>query len=170
MEMKSTNPVLRNIDVNPQASPLGAERMTINGTIGKTFVLLALVIASGAWTWSRFSTAMAASGDMAAAAATVTPFLWGGMIAGFVLAMITIFKRQYAGFTAPLYALAQGLFLGAISAMMELRYPGIVMQAVMLTMAVLVVMLLAYRGGWIRVTDKFRTCVVAATGAVALLY
>jgi uncharacterized YccA/Bax inhibitor family protein len=81
-----------------------------------------------------------------------------------------VFAKRYAGITAPLYALAEGFFLGGISAVLEMRYPNIVFQAVMLTAGVMAVMLLAYRSGWIKVTDKFRTGVIAATGAIMLLY
>jgi len=87
-----------------------------------------------------------------------------------VLALVTIFKKQWAPITAPLYALAQGALLGGISAMFEMRYKGIAIQAVMLTFGTLVAMLLAYRTGLIRVNDKFRLGVVAATGGIALFY
>ena len=165
--MRSGNPVLQ--DKAFQGLPASGERMTMNGTITRTGLLLALAIATGGWTWQRFS-AVAAAGDLSAALAAVTPYMWGGLIAGLVLAMATTFAKRWAGITAPLYALAEGFALGGISAVMELRYPGIVLQAVMLTVGVLAAMLLLYRTGVIKVTDKFRMGVVAATGAIALLY
>ena len=165
--MRSGNPVLQ--DKAFQGLPASGERMTMNGTITRTGVLLALAVATGGWTWQRFS-AVADAGDVSAALAAVTPLMWGGVIAGFVLAMVTSFAKRWAGITAPLYALAEGFALGGISAVMELRYPGIVLQAVMLTVGVLAAMLLLYRTGVIKVTDKFRMGVVAATAAIALLY
>jgi len=84
--------------------------------------------------------------------------------------MVSVFKPRWSGITAPVYALAEGFALGGLSAFMNLRFPGIVLQAVMLTFGVMAVMLVAYRAGWIRVTDKFRMCVVAGTCAIALLY
>ena len=165
--MRSGNPVLQ--DKAFQGLTVTGERMTINGTINRTALLLALTIMSGGWTWHTFTTA-AAGGNTAAALAAVTPFMWGGLIAGFVLALVTTFAQRWAGITAPLYALAEGLALGGISSVLELRYPGIVLQAVMLTVGVLAAMLLLYRSGLIKVTDKFRMGVVAATGAIALLY
>jgi uncharacterized YccA/Bax inhibitor family protein len=72
--------------------------------------------------------------------------------------------------TAPLYGLLEGLVLGSVSAIFELRFPGIAIQAVGLTFGTLVALLLAYRSGLIRVTDKFRLGVVAATGGIALFY
>lgn len=165
--MQSSNPVLQPRSF--QGLFAEGERMTMNGTIGKTALLLVLAVLSGGWTWQRFAEA-AAGGDLATAVAGIQPFLWGGMIGGLVLALVTVFAKRWAGITAPLYALAEGFFLGAISAVLELSYPGIVFQAVMLTAGVMAAMLLAYRSGWIKVTDKFRTGVVAATGAIALLY
>lgn len=168
--MQSSNPVLRSESF--QGMFAQGERMTMNGTIAKTGLLLLLAVFTAGWTWQRFMDAAAGGtpADISAAMAAVTPFLWGGMIVGFVLALITVFARRFAGITAPLYALAEGFALGGLSAMLELRYPGIALQAVMLTGGVLAVMLLAYRSGWIKVTDKFRMGVVAATGAIMLLY
>lgn len=112
----------------------------------------------------------AVGGNVQGALAAVSPFLWGGMIVGLVLAVITVFAKRYAGITAPLYAIAEGFALGGLTAMFELRYPGIAVQAVMLTGGVMAAMLLAYRSGWIKVTDKFRMGVVAATAGIVLLY
>jgi uncharacterized YccA/Bax inhibitor family protein len=165
--MRSGNPVLQ--DKAFQGLPVTGVRMTMNGTIARTGFLLALAVLTGGWTWHRFADA-AAGGNVAAALAAVTPFMWGGLIVGLVVALITTFASRWAGITAPLYALAEGFALGGISAVLELRYPGIVFQAVMLTAGVLAAMLLLYRSGLIKVTDKFRMGVVAATGAIALLY
>jgi uncharacterized YccA/Bax inhibitor family protein len=165
--MRSGNPVLQ--DKVFQGLFAEGERMTINGTIAKTGMLLLLMAITAGWTWLRFDGALAA-GNPAAALAEISPFLWGGLIVGFVLAMVTTFVPRYAGITAPLYAIAEGFAIGGLSATFELRFPGIVIQAVALTFGVLAVMLLAYRAGWIKVTDKFRMGVVAATGAIALLY
>ena len=132
--MRSGNPVLQ--DKAFQGLPATGAQMTMNGTITRTALLLALTILSGGWTWHTFSTA-AAGGNTAAALAAVTPFMWGGLIVGIVLALVTTFAKRWAGITAPMYALAEGFALGGISAVLELRYPGIVLQAVMLTAGVL---------------------------------
>jgi uncharacterized YccA/Bax inhibitor family protein len=84
--------------------------------------------------------------------------------------MVTIFKKQWAGITAPIYALLEGLVLGSISAILEVRFPGIAIQAVSLTFGTLVILLLAYRSGLIAVTEKFRLGIIAATGGIALFY
>ena len=98
------------------------------------------------------------------------PALAIGGIGGFIVAMVTIFKKEWAGITAPIYALLEGLVLGGISAMLELRYHGIAIQAVSLTFGTLLVMLLAYRSGLIKVTDKLRLGIVAATGGIVVFY
>jgi uncharacterized YccA/Bax inhibitor family protein len=137
-------------------------RMTLNGTVNKTGILLVCAIATAGWTWLQFM--------QTRDAASVTPWMLMGMIGGLVFAMITIFKKEWAPVTAPIYALLEGLVLGGISAIFELRYPGIAIQAVGLTFGTLFVLLFVYRAGLIKVTDKFRLGVVAATGGIALFY
>lgn len=139
--------------------------MTLNGTVNKTALLLVVTLAGALFSWSQFSAAMA-NGNPGA----VMPYVWGGAIGGFVVAMATIFKKQWSPFTAPLYAALEGLFLGAASAMFEMRYPGIVIQAVGLTFGTLAALLLAYRSGLVKATENFKLGVVAATGGIALLY
>ncbi|MEO6967584.1 MAG: Bax inhibitor-1/YccA family protein [Rhodanobacteraceae bacterium] len=165
--MRSNNPVLRDktfLDLSATG-----ERMTLNGTITRAALLLVLVMITGAWTWQHFR-AVAYDQSINDAIAATAPFLWGGLIAGLVLALVTVFKPRWSPMTAPLYALAQGTALGGISAMFELHYPGIVVQAVLASVGVLAVMLLLYRSGIIKVTQKFRMGVVAATCGIALLY
>jgi uncharacterized YccA/Bax inhibitor family protein len=94
----------------------------------------------------------------------------GGALGGFVVALLTVFKKTWAPLSAPIYALLEGLFLGGISAVFERSYPGIAVQAVSLTFAVMFVMLLAYKFGVIRATRGFKLGVIAATGGIALVY
>ena len=101
---------------------------------------------------------------------TVMPIAIGGAIFGFGFALATIFKKTWASVTAPLYALSQGLFLGAISAIFELQFPGIVIQAVGLTMGTLASLLVLYKTGIIKPTENFRLMIVSATMGIALLY
>jgi uncharacterized YccA/Bax inhibitor family protein len=137
-------------------------RMTLSGTVNKTGLLLICAFASAAWTWYRFL----AAHDLAA----IAPLMTIGLIGGFICAMVTVFKKEWAPVTAPLYALLEGLALGGISAVFELRYPGIAIQAVGLTFGTLFVLLLAYRSGLIPVTQKFRLGIVAATGGIMVFY
>jgi len=137
-------------------------RMTLNGTVNKTGMLLVLAIASAAWTWHLFI--------QSENPADVTPWMFGGLIGGFIFALITIFKKDWAPVTAPAYALLEGLALGGISAYYDQLYHGIAIQAVGLTFATLFTLLTAYRFGLIPVTQKFRLGIVAATGGIAVFY
>jgi uncharacterized YccA/Bax inhibitor family protein len=139
-----------------------AAAMTIQGTVSKTFLLLAILSATAIWSWSEV-----ASGNIAGG------LIGGAAIGGFVVAMITCFRPTVAPWTAPVYAALQGVFLGAVSKMVELAYPqfqGIVIQAVGLTCGTLFVMLTLYLTRTIRVTDKLAAGIIAATGALCLAY
>jgi uncharacterized YccA/Bax inhibitor family protein len=159
--MRTSNPAL-NDQVFRGAGVAIGEPMTLQGTVNKTGVLLLCVIATAAWTWNIFLRSHSQESAMSLA-------IIGG-IGGFIFALVTIFKKTWAPVTAPIYALLEGLVLGGISAMFELRFPGIAIQAVSLTFGTLVVLLLAYRSGLIPVTEKFKMGVVAATGGIALFY
>jgi uncharacterized YccA/Bax inhibitor family protein len=91
-------------------------------------------------------------------------------VGGFIVALVTVFKKEWSPVTAPIYALLEGLVLGGISAMTELRYPGIAIQAVSITFGTLFVLLLAYSSRIIKVTEKFRLGVIAATGGIMVFY
>ncbi|MFP5237480.1 MAG: Bax inhibitor-1/YccA family protein [Acidobacteriota bacterium] len=137
-------------------------RMTLSGTVNKTGILLILTFASAAYTWFQYL----AAGTPAA----VGGWMAIGGIGGFICAMVTIFKKEWSPISAPIYALLEGLLLGGISAMFDVRYPGIAIQAVGLTFGTLFVLLFAYKSGMIRVTQKFALGVVAATGGIMLFY
>ena len=164
--MRSGNPVLGDntfLDVGSgRVVNHDAGTMTVNGTVNRTGVLLLLLVCGAAFTWSKFT------GPESMPA--VLPWLAMGGIGGFIVAMITIFKKTWAPVTAPAYAVLEGLFLGGISASMEARFPGIVLQAVGLTFGTLAALLFAYRSGLIRATENFKLGVVAATGGICLLY
>jgi uncharacterized YccA/Bax inhibitor family protein len=157
--MRSGNPVLtsKTFDIAPEG-----ERMTIAGTVNKTGILLALVMITAIYTWGRFYSSQDAGAIM--------PLVWTGALGGFVVALVTIFKKEWAGVTAPIYALLEGFLVGGLSAIFESAYPGIVVQAVGLTFGTLACLLLAYRSGLIKPTENFKLGVVAATGGIALLY
>jgi len=150
-----------------QVYGLGATRsttMTVQGTVGKTSLLLAILSATALWSWN------------AAAQHQLQPVvLPAAAIGGLILAMVTIFKPTFAAYTSPIYAAFEGVFLGALSYLIEhsgIRgaYQGIAMQAVSLTCATLLCMLFVYGTGLIKVTDKLRAGIVSATGAICLVY
>lgn len=129
--------------------------MTLDGTVNKTAISILLVAISAYITYSRPELYVL---SMPAA------------ILGFIIAMVTIFKKTWAPYTTPAYAIVEGVLLGAISAYASQAYPGIVFQAVSLTFGTLFALLLAYRSGLIKATENFKLGVVAATGGIALVY
>lgn len=164
---RSSNPVLSKTAFNPRSYATSySEVMTLNGTINKSIAMLLLVVVGAMYTWKMFFGAV----NIEAGAALVSRWIFIGGIGGFIFSLITIFKRSWAYITAPIYAILEGLFLGAISAFFEARYPGLVLQAVALTFGTLFVMLIGYRSGIIKVTQKLRSGIIAATGAVVLIY
>jgi len=162
--MRTSNPALSSDAFRTGEATIG-ESMTVSGTVNKTGILLILCVATAAWTWNRFFNAPPEEAMQA-----MGPALAIGGIGGFIVAIVTIFKKEWAGITAPIYALLEGLVLGGISAMLEMRYHGIAIQAVSLTFGTLLIMLLAYRSGLIKVTEKLRLGIVAATGGIAVFY
>jgi uncharacterized YccA/Bax inhibitor family protein len=154
--MRTANPALnaKTFDVANE----GAGVMTVQGTVSRTAMLLALLFAATLLTWKP-----SASQDS-------TGWIMIGGIAGFIVALITIFNKKASPVTAPIYAVCQGLLLGGISSLFENRFPGIVMQAVLLTFGTLGALLLAYTSRLIRVTENLKLGLVAATGGIALFY
>lgn len=169
--MRSGNPVLKDstfLDLSSgSVYPGSANAMTLNGTVNKTGILLLLTVITAAFAWSQ-SMIDTPEGPQIAPGAGI--YMIGGAIGGFVLALITAFKKEWSPVTAPLYALVEGFFLGSISAMYNHVYEGIVMQAVMLTFGTLFALLFAYRSGLIKATENFKLGVVAATGGIFLIY
>jgi uncharacterized YccA/Bax inhibitor family protein len=164
MEYKTGNPGLneRTFAAVPRAA-LGEERMTLQGTVNKSFLMLTVLLLAALWSWTRF---FAAGGDPAA----VLGLMLVGLIGGFILALIISFKQTTAPYLALPYAALEGLAIGAVSAVFERRYPGIAIQAVGLTFGVMAALLIAYRSRLIKVTEHFKAMVAGATGAIALLY
>ena len=158
--MRTSNPSL-NSKTFERAAP-GAGVMTIEGTVNRVGILLVLMLIPAAYMWNKVLNAW----DPSAAMGTAMM----GLIGAFIFALITVFKKTWAPVTAPIYAVLEGLFLGAISGVFNQQYPGIAMQAVALTIGTLFTLLLAYRTGLIRATENFKLGVVAATGGIAMFY
>lgn len=159
--IKTSNPALNSKIFTGQPIAL-EDAMTLDGTVNKTGILLLCCIATAAYAWRTFMQTRSVE--------AIYPMLLIGALGGFIFALVTIFKMSWAPVTAPVYSLLEGLVLGSLSAVLELRFPGIAMQSVGMTFGVLLVMLLAYRSHLIPVTQKFRLGIVAATGAIVLFY
>lgn len=165
--MRSGNPALKESTFLDLASGTVVRRdgdaMTLTGTVNKTGLLLLLSVITATFAWHQVE-------FTPAGAVGAGPYVWGGALGGLVLALVTVFKKEWSPVTAPLYALVEGFFLGAISAMYNHLYEGIVLQAVMLTFGTMFALLFAYRSGLVKATENFKLGVAAATGGIALLY
>jgi uncharacterized YccA/Bax inhibitor family protein len=159
--MRTSNPALNDKVFRGIPGALG-ETMTLEGTVNKTGVLLLCAVATAAWTWHLAMNPETLPLDYM--------LLLVGLFGGLIFALVTTFKKTWAPVTAPIYALLEGLVLGGLSATLEQRYPGIAIESVCLTFGTMFVLLLAYRSGMIKVTQKFRLGVIAATGAIFLFY
>lgn len=158
---KSSNPTLQ--EKSFQGTVLEGmstgQEMTVNGTMNKFGVLMALMVASTLFAWSQYDKG---SDPM--------PFMLIGVFGGLALAIVMMIKKQWASFLAPGYAILEGLFVGAISAMYNHTYPGLPTQAVALTLIVTMIMFLLYKYRIIKVTKRLRSIVITATAAIAIFY
>lgn len=154
-----SNPILNENKFNEQERILEGMPMTINGTIQITAFLGLLLVCAAAFVWSRMT---AGYTDLA------MMLMGGGLIVGFILALIISFTRNK--YLVPVYAVCEGCALGGISAIFESQFPGIVMQAVAGTFAALFAMLALYKMNIIRATDKFRSVIFITTASIAGIY
>ena len=157
--MRTANPVLTERTFARMGAMAGSDTMTIQGTVTKTAIMLMLVIASAGYTWNMVGLERNPSG-----------WMMGGAFGAFIMAIATMFKPTWGGFTAPAYAILEGLFLGGISAVFEAKYPGLVFNAICLTFGVLFSLLFAYQTGFIKATENLKLGIFAATGAIGLIY
>ena len=160
---KSGNPTLTDKIFSRSLTDTQLGPMSVRGTINKFGFLFLMVLASAAFVWHAYYQGQ-----------NVMPYLWGGMIGGLILALVIIFKRSWAGFLAPLYGLVEGLFIGAISAIINEAfiesYPGIIMQAVALTFGTAISMFLLYNFGVIKATERFKSIIFTATAGIGIFY
>ncbi len=149
------------------------DTMRIGGTMSATGVLLAILLVFGWIGWNAVTVVTREnpfSGETEVLSRDIPIWVFAGVFVGLGLAILTIFKPKFARITGPLYAAAEGIFLGGISKLYEAQWDGIVPQAVALTVGVFAVMLVLYATGTIKVTNRLRTGIIAATGGVALIY
>jgi len=158
--MRSGNPVLPNSTFTDVTQRGYSRPMTLTGVINRSILLLLLVAgtAAGVWTYSNSQPS------------AIYPMVMVGTLGGFVVAMVTTFKRDWAPFTAPVYAVLQGVFIGGISLVMEQRFPGLVLQAVLLTFGVMFALLAAYQSRIIRPSETFKSVIVGATFGIVVVY
>ena len=152
LSMRSGNPVLSNSTFSSNREQ--TENMTINGTVNKTATCLLLLVGTGYLTFN-----------------TINPgILIACGIGGFIVAIITVFKKEWAPITVPLYAILEGGLLGGVSFIYNSLYDGIVTNAIFLTVGILLSLLISYRSGYIKPTENFKLGIFAATGGIAIVY
>jgi uncharacterized YccA/Bax inhibitor family protein len=137
--------------------------MTANGTFAKTFALFLLVLVGGAVGWSQTDLGPTDR-------AHIPGWTWIFLLGAFAVAMVCVFKPKSSPFLAPLYAVLEGVALGAISKAFEVQWDGIVFQAVLATVGVFFATLALYVFGIVKVTKKFAMVVIGATFGIMLLY
>ena len=152
LSFRSGNPALGAQTFNISAD--GRNTMTLEGAVNKTGIGLFLIMTAAYFTWTNPS----------------PPIMIGGAIGGLVIALVTIFKKTWAPFTVPIYAILEGLFLGGISRFFEDSFPGIASQAIFLTLGILGALLLAYKSKIIKPTENFKLGIADATGGIFLIY
>ena len=137
--------------------------MTVRGTLNKFGFMFLMVMGTAYYSWKEFTQG-----------GNVQPLIWGGAIGGFVVALVIMFKKEWSPYLAPLYALLEGLFLGAISATYNAafaeRMPNIIMNAVGLTFGTAIAMYLLYSFKIIQATQKFKAIIFTATAGIAIFY
>ncbi|MBO1628307.1 Bax inhibitor-1/YccA family protein [Bacillus arachidis] len=156
--MRTSNPMLKKETFRKQGA--SASAMTIGGAVGKTFIMLVLLLATSVYSYIQMYT-----GKMQ------MPVLIGALIVAAIIAFAAIFFPKMAPITAPIYAAVEGIVLGSISAVYAIRFDNsIILNAVLLTISILFAMLVLYATRAVKVTDKFRTGVMAATFGILIMY
>jgi uncharacterized YccA/Bax inhibitor family protein len=159
--LRTSNPALKENTFTGNRAAAGQAAMTLEGTATKSLVLLLLTVFAASFTWRAV-----ASGNVG----ILMPAALIGGLGGFIVALITTFKPKVSPYTAPIYAVLEGLLLGAISSLYNARWAGLPLQAVGLTFGVFLALLIVYRLGLVRATERFRMGVVAATGGIMVMY
>lgn len=157
MYQKTSNPILSASNFENLSGQMST---SLNGIVNRCLILLALIIFSACFAWNgKYS-------SIEALASKLTLFA----IAGFIISIVTVIKKEWAGYTSPLYAIFEGLVLGSISKIFESQFGGIIFQAILITFGAAVSMLLLYKYNIIRATDKLRAIILTATFAICITY
>ena len=157
MSFRSGNPALTSKTFTNAVPDASGQTMTLDGTVNKTSISLLMLILAAYYTYSMPIEKSAV-------------FVFPGLIGGFILAIITIFKKQWAPYTVPLYSILEGLALGGISAIFNSIYTDIVQQAIFLTFGIFCALLFAYKTGFIKATENFKLGVFAGTAGIGIVY
>ena len=153
---RSGNPALTSNSFDSSIDNSTSQVMTLDGAVNKTILCLGLLLTSGIYSFRNYEIWMS--------------LIWPLVIVGFIVALITIFKKTWSPVTAPIYAVVEGLALGTISMGFEKMFPGIAFQAIYLTCGIFLTLLFLYKFRIINATENFKLGLVAATGGIFLVY
>ncbi|MFT3703597.1 MAG: Bax inhibitor-1/YccA family protein [Agriterribacter sp.] len=160
---KSGNPTLTEKMFQSSITVDAQNVMTVRGTLNKFGFLFLMVMAAAFFSWYSFNKGV-----------DVSPYMWTGAIGGLILAIVIVFKKTWAPYLAPAYALLEGLFVGGISAYYNFAFaqkaPFIITQAVGLTFGVAIAMFVLYNMRIIRATETFKSVIITATAGIAIFY
>ena len=160
---KSGNPALNSETfTEPSLIVNNQNAMTLPGTVNKTAILLVILGTSAVYIWNLHNATFNFN--------TIAPYFWTGTIGGLLLGFIIAYNKHWAPFLAPIYALLQGLCIGGLSALMEFRYPGIVLQSILLTFGICAVLLIIYKLKIIQPTENLKLIVASLTAGLAFYY
>ena len=152
--MRSGNPALSSKSFE-NLSTTSSDVMTLDGAVNKTAISMGILLFAAYYTYTN----------------AIMDYILIGFIGGFVVALVTIFKKSWSPVTVPIYAVLEGLALGGISKLYADAFePGIVPQAIMLTLGILFALLFAYKTKIIRATENFKLGVFAATAGIGIVY
>jgi len=163
--LRTSNPALSDKVFQDQVGNSGP-RMTIQGAVNKSLMMICLVIGAAYFSWQSAYPGGWTNSSLPEIPSWYLPVI----IIAFIIALVIIFKKTWAPVLAPVYALLEGSSLGALSAIFETRYPGIVLQAVLCTFGTFFALLMVYKSGLIKVTENFKLGLIAATGGIAIVY
>ena len=167
LSLRSGNPAL-NSKIFKDFSTDSKETMTLNGAVNKTALSLLLLLLTGCvGFYMTFSSGEFKEGNVVNMSSTLMIL---GFVVGFILALVTIFKKHLSPYTVPAYAIFEGLALGSISAFFSAMYDGIVFQAILITAGIFCTLLFLYKTKIIKATENFKLGIVAATGGIAIVY
>lgn len=161
----SSNPTLSEKIFTRSIDQSNTELMTVRGTIQKFGFLMLLVLAGAAYTWKLYYSFKVP---------TMMTFFYVGMIGGMICAFATIFVPKFAKYLSPAYALLEGFLLGGLSAIInesfKVKYPNIIMEAVLLTFGVAFAVFLLYNFRIIQATNKFRAVILSSMVGIGIFY
>ena len=154
---KTSNPAFSNYFFGDKST--SQKTMTVTGVFIKSMLSIAIIIIISIGMWR-----------LHASGATIKWYSLGGMLAAIVISIIISVRQHWAHFLVPMYAIAKGFFLGAMTVYAHAQFPNLPYQAIGITMVTFIVMLLLYQMRIIVVTKKLRSVIITAAASIFVIY